>query len=483
MTEQKETDLLRSALLSAEFQMLPSEIADSVHPSRRAFRLVLWGIALSLLTFSFWALNLIAPAIGSVLMVLGFRMLRNENKDFFLCFVLSILRCLYQLFLLAIHTTIFAESFFTGTLPGKALSVLYLLTPIALLLFFWKGLRAVRQKAGIDPGGKSVLLLLLWYGAFLILALLQTNSPLIVLAMIALYPILLLCIRRVASELFNAGYTFTPAPVKLPAAVLCILLSAAVLCSGAIGYRFGGRYPMKWETADTGSSGAIRTKLLALGYPEKLLNDFSDEDLLPAASAQSLRIIEQRFESNTRSPYDPQSNPGTLRLSCAAVKLAGDAGKPEYLLLQHFSWEHDPDYFGTEAICAFACIDSQEPSLQISGEIRGKLLYDTPSNATFASPFFSIETVREGAGDKAYAAFSFPKEGIRRRGYLVICVSGEALENFPGFALNLQYSRAYTPIQYPVSTAIDDLKKGNGVFGSNAFDIFHFSMIYREENE
>ena len=41
---------------------------------------VLWGMGLTTITFHFLYLDLLLPALGGILMVLGFRTLRQENK-------------------------------------------------------------------------------------------------------------------------------------------------------------------------------------------------------------------------------------------------------------------------------------------------------------------------------------------------------------------------------------------------------------------
>ena len=48
-------------------------------PWRRALLLICWGIALTTITLNFLNLQYILPAVGSVLLCLGFRSLRRET--------------------------------------------------------------------------------------------------------------------------------------------------------------------------------------------------------------------------------------------------------------------------------------------------------------------------------------------------------------------------------------------------------------------
>lgn len=68
------------AMLGAGLPDLPPEgIVEEVTPWKRAWNRVLVGMALSTVTLNFWLLDTILPAVGVVLMLLGFRSLRREN--------------------------------------------------------------------------------------------------------------------------------------------------------------------------------------------------------------------------------------------------------------------------------------------------------------------------------------------------------------------------------------------------------------------
>ena len=58
----------------------------------RAMGRVLMGIILTSFTLNFWCLDHILPAIGTVLMVLGFRALRKENPWFRSGYLLAAVR-------------------------------------------------------------------------------------------------------------------------------------------------------------------------------------------------------------------------------------------------------------------------------------------------------------------------------------------------------------------------------------------------------
>ena len=70
----------------------PEEIVADVTPWRRAMNRILFGMALCAITLNFWCLNYILPAIGTVLLLLGFRALRRENRWLGGCFAVTVIR-------------------------------------------------------------------------------------------------------------------------------------------------------------------------------------------------------------------------------------------------------------------------------------------------------------------------------------------------------------------------------------------------------
>lgn len=83
-------------------------------PWERAMGRVLMGIILTSLTLNFWCLDHILPAIGTVLMVLGFRALRKENPWFRSGYLLAAVRAWCVWVTLILNTTILPGAFQPG---------------------------------------------------------------------------------------------------------------------------------------------------------------------------------------------------------------------------------------------------------------------------------------------------------------------------------------------------------------------------------
>ena len=141
-------DAFDALLAQSVDELPPEEIVADVTPWRRAMERVLFGLALCMVTLNFWCLNYLLPAIGTVLLLLGFRALRRENPWLGGCFVCAVLRTACVFPSLILNTTI---------LPGdacrSAAAAVSAALMLALLLCFWQGLRAVRRKAGLPAQG------------------------------------------------------------------------------------------------------------------------------------------------------------------------------------------------------------------------------------------------------------------------------------------------------------------------------------------
>ena len=90
----------------------PEDIVAEVTPWKKSMHRVLIGLAMSSLTLNFWCLNYILPAIGFILMLLGFRTLRRENTPFKACYAITLIRSVYYFPMLILNATIYQQTFY-----------------------------------------------------------------------------------------------------------------------------------------------------------------------------------------------------------------------------------------------------------------------------------------------------------------------------------------------------------------------------------
>lgn len=470
--ESARDDAFEALLAQSVDELPPEEIVADVTPWRRAMERVLFGLALCMVTLNFWCLNYLLPAIGTVLLLLGFRALRRENPWLGGCFVCAVLRTACVFPSLILNTTI---------LPGdacrSAAAAVSAALMLALLLCFWQGLRAVRRKAGLPAQGGGAGSLLAWYVLMCVLAAVHYTGLLVPIAMLAGYVCILRSLFRLSRALDEAGYAITPQPVRVTDRCIALVLAAALGIGCTLGYLFGGSYRMDWQPADASEqtqTAAIRQQLLDLGFPEAVLNDLTPEDI--AACDGALRVVavtedhpfndgrtvshkESDGEGGVVSVLDTVYDVRELRLTSVGVQLPG--AQETWRVFHHFLWTTDPGFYGTEALQIRPAYRSIPEGWSAAGDVTGRVLYDRDGQ-TFAAPYaslgaqtFTANTVLWGkqTNTDLFAAFSLPRHAEHARGY----VAYSTTEARDGYILSsgVYYTHQQSWLQYPVVTAME----------------------------
>ena len=163
MADDREFDRLLEEELSA--LPLPDAAVEEITPWKRAMTRIVWGVGLTTCTLNFWYLNYLLPAVGVVLLLLGFRTLRRENRWFAFCWAAAAVDAAAFFLLRVKDATLWSGA----NVPfGEALALLQLAQSFCL----WQGIKAVRRAAGQeDRAGaaaallvfQTVLTALLWF--------------------------------------------------------------------------------------------------------------------------------------------------------------------------------------------------------------------------------------------------------------------------------------------------------------------------------
>lgn len=427
---------------------LPAE-AVRVTPWKKAMNRVLVGFALCTITLNFWGLGNILPAVGLVLSLLGFRTLRQENPWFGRCFAIAVIRAVSFFLLLILNTTIYNSNILTPTVT-LGISLCHIILLLTEIFCLWRALRAVQKKVGLPPRRGGAAALMVWYGVVCVLAAIQYSGWLIVIGLVAAYILILCSLRKISREMEEAGYAVEPAPVRVSDSRVVIVLTAVVLVGGALGHLLLSSYPMDWrveERAETAEIAEIRENLTQLGFPEEILEDLTEEDLLDCRGAE--QVVVEDFGEPT---------PGLL-MTGVAVRLEGEPGR--WRVFHHFRWTKDPGPRGTECIQLWPVYQFVREGWDADGEVTGRVLYDEDGQTLTADYYFlGDKTITETDfwGERqtrtdTFAAFSLPRRGENYRGYLTYA----ALEMKDGYRMDswMNYTHQRRWWQYPVRTAME----------------------------
>lgn len=452
----------------------PEEIVADVTPWRRAMNRILFGMALCAVTLNFWCLNYILPAIGTVLLLLGFRTLRRENRWLGGCFAVTVIRAACFFATLILNTTILQSAVFTPAVT-TTLTVINSVLLLALYFCFWRGLLAVQKKAGLPAQAGGALALIVWYALVCVLAAVQYGGWVVPIAMLIGYGFILRSLYRLSGALDEAGYAIAPGPVRVTDRCLVLVLAAVLGIGCTLGYLFGGSYRMDWQPVDTPEqvqTEAVRQQLLDLGFPEAVLNDLTPEDI--AACDGALRVVavtedhpfndgktvshkESDGEGGVVSVQDTVYDVRELRLTSVGVHLPG--AQETWRVYHHFLWTTDPGFCGTEVLQIWPADENMQDGWRFAGDVTGRVLYDrdgqtfTASYHTLGRQTYTADSVFFGqrTNSDLFAPFSMPRHAESARGYVAYTAaavqSGCLLDSW------INYTHQQSWLQYPAVTA------------------------------
>ena len=286
-------DLRFDELLREDAAALPPPADGEITPWRTAMDRILWGMGLTTITLNFLWLDVLLPAIGAVLLVLGFRTLRRENAP---------LRWGYRLALLALAIRFAGDVL--AALPvdvGNAPAYVHIPVTLALYVCLWRGMVEVSRAAGAEkPAAPAAGAMAVFYATLTALALIGLEGWLLVLPLLALYLFLLRSMVRLSRSLTDTGYAITAAPVRLPGWAVLWGSLAAMLAAVLLTAFLGQRYPMDWHTrSDAPQSVPIRQELLEKGFPSYVLDDLTAEEVSRMAGAVRVYRQVERLYSDT----------------------------------------------------------------------------------------------------------------------------------------------------------------------------------------
>ena len=418
----------------------PGEVWDYT-PWRSAMTKILWGMGLITFRFHFFYLEYLLPLLGAVLLYLGYRTLRRENRWFRLCWVLSGV-------LLAVHmaTDILTATPVMGWItqnPALQWGLTWLLLGMNLLMLFslWRGTRAAfavvgekQPKDWLAQGFVCYLLALaiaLWselvpytettmFGADIIdqYQWLVTGRS---IAGLILMIRLLMCIAYQSSALANRGYSITPVPVRFAPTVFLAGVFAVVLLSSIAVLWLSSRAPaleaQPLSAVHAEEYSSVRAHLVDLGMDADLANSLDKTELERCRDALAVYDLPltHAYGENTYNREDETGRADVeyVTLRSWAVQLPDD--QVRYYLT--FRWLQNPEYNIRDGLTGDP--SSYDPSYDFSARI----LWDQDGQTWSAAP-----TVHLGGGetpeelpDWALEWYDYELENLGHLAYIPWC--------------------------------------------------------------
>lgn len=467
----KMTDLEFEMLLENELpEMPPEEIMKEINPISRSMKRIAIGLIISLITIDFLGMKQIMQTIGHILLLLGFRTLRNENKWMKSAYLMTVLIA-SQFFVSVILsvTWIASQTDSSGILMFTGWTSAYLLPVRALCL--WKGIRMIQEKAGLTPSANSALMLAIWYVIILALAVENYTGGLEVLLLMLCYILTAVCVCRLSKTLDEAGYSVEAAPVKMEDNKLVKFVLVIIAVGMVIGMLFFQKVSMNWEIMERETIAeveVVKEKLIGLGYPEYALNDLTNEDILACKDAIEVtaKIKDLHPGEDVIIVGKQNNNPYEYTATDVVVKM-GD-GKTTWKIFHHFKWNEDMLFCGTEGVEIWPAWRLADDTVQ-TGELSGRVLYDKKGK-TYESEYNSLEVLMHESSmafmnfpptEDIFAEFSFPHSGENQRGYVSYSVVQTVEEEkWDHITSTIEYLHQKNPIRFNAVSAKQALIDG-----------------------
>ena len=500
-------DLRFDALLTEGADALPP--APDVSPWRGAMSCIVWGIALKTLTLQLLYLDDILPTLGCILLVLGFRTLRQENEALRWAYGLSIAAAV----MCSVCAVLQALPVDVGRTFGYADGALML----GLLIALWRGMIGVSRAAGAEkPSAPAAGALAVFYAVLIPLALIGLEGWLLVLPVLAVYLVILRNLVKLFRSLENTGYAIHAAPVHLPTAAVLWGYLGLTLAAVVLAMLLGQRYPMNWQPRDDApQDAAIRAELLELGFPQDVLDDLTAEEVARMSGAVKVYTETQtNYDKNacremttdkwyTTTPTNWQYYRTTVEADGArrytyriydvpvsvmthtAVELPGQQGLRRYIILHHVRYGGASGFRGTEGLQIWP-VWEVEANWFAGDWVSGRVLCSRdgqPCAADFhalegglqqTTGFFGTEWRR-----RITARWTYPPGGDDRRAYVLY----DALRGEDGDVLgSVVNTFSRTAPNYPFADAYDSWQRGQRGYLDWQQDYFQM-WLYSIENE
>ena len=433
-------------------------------------------------------LQYILPTVGVILIFLGFRSLRNENKYFKILWIFSIVRLLVQLAdLIMVSTPLNIADY-----PELTLGTIMLAFQIALFLIFQVALRDTYKKAGKLIESTPLLWAALWtVAAFLIALSPLSQSWLVFIPMMICYILIVRSLLRIGSQLDDTGYVLTNAPVRINNrtfgwAYFLIALATVISCS--VYHNHLKIEPQEYHLPETTEA---RQHLLDMEFPAEALKYLSDEYVTVLSGAVDVEAFSKLLmldptrvehqESYRQITYTYE--PGKKNIEATTVYIE----MPENVVyvMQYFTWK------GGKPVWQDGILISGENKAWDKEIISSGLFYSKKGREYTAdfprlvcdkitrNTMFGIDHSVLIAG-----ALSYPFGSEGQGGYVLYRYTVRTDYDFYETHASLSYVHLSSPLHIPYARTEDQILSGAYTFDDELqqHNTNYESLVFRERN-
>ena len=433
-------------------------------PWKKPMGRVCRGLALISITLNFLGLDVILPAVGTVLLWLGLRPLRRENGGFRFAYVCATVYAALRLAAEVLRATpldlrlaeLVGREWYTSTGPVPLYYALRTVVVQSVLVLtvggLWQGLKGVFLVAGQKPRTAAAGGLVILEFLMIPMALIGLQGWLLVGPILLLWILLVRNLRNISKSLDEAGYALTPAPVRLPGIfALGLWLGVPLLAIALLPLRFN-RLPVNDSTPIYGPSvrdEALYQELLDLGFPEDILAKLDSGQMSMFRGAYGLTVKGWPISSGGY----PDGIPHTVLFE---VPVRDDQYGFRTIYLAYLRWDAE-----SVAQCAYM------EGVQVTPDWHGVTVHTTypegklewREDDCYHTAPLSFRFRSDGSGFASYFAdFSLPEETDGPvEGWVCWEAAPSTPETLTVYNYELVFAHRKSPRQYPYSLPSDTL--------------------------
>ncbi len=477
MNDKELESLLMEEVLDDAFD---DEVVKYVNPWKESFWFIMLGLANTTIRFSSIDKLELLPLFGIVIMLLGFRGLKAENKWFMAGYVCTTAYLLYALVIRLISASLWNNEILSMWFFESGMSTYtgLILTGI-IYVCIWRAIISAENKAGITLHSISPMMLVIWYVLLVVAGLLGISGMLSFVVMAGGYIVIIVGISNVYKEMDRIGYGFKASKIRVPNLAIIIIVFAIYGLSMLIMIT-NNYYPMEWKEIKEALSDEneqikeIKSNLMELGVPKNVLEDMKEEDILACEGAIKVHIYTEDLPLNEGYERTEQRSDGVwenytaydhyyLSVTNIAVQLSED--ESVWRMIYHFDYNDNIKFKGIEVIkiseYAFTLGEAW-----INGNISGQVLYEK-SGKRFASDYFSLENedysyvnfIGNYSGSDIFARYSYDVKADDCSGYISYEIEG-MIDDFLESGIDVDYYHQDSYNVYSATTASEIAASG-----------------------
>ncbi len=445
----------------------PDEEIRRTNPWSMPLDRIIGGLILTTLHLNFLYLQYLLPTIGTVLIFLGFRSLRNENSYFKTLWLFSIIKLFVQLASLVWLSTPLHISNYPELTIGFVMQVYQ----IAMFLLFHAALKETFKKAGKSMGETPLVWAALWTAAAFLVAL----SPLagswrVFIPMIACYIFIIRLLYRIEGQLADTGYLLINAPVRINGRTFgkayCLTALILVLVCNSF-YNHLSLEPREYQAPQITEA---RQRLLELTFPAEALQCLSDEDVMMLSEAVNVEAFSKQLMFDPKKIESREMELGAIYIThtyepgqknMEVTTIYAEMPENRVYVMQYFTWQ------GGKPVWQDGFLISDGTGTEAKEIISSGLFY-SKKGARYKADFprLTCEPIIRNTMFGSYrstpitAAISYPFGAEEQRGYVLYRYTVMADSDVYSTYSLFTYIHRTNPLRIPYARTEDLILKG-----------------------